>query len=236
MSRKRIAVICARGGSKGIPGKNIRPLAGRPLIVHSLEQAEQSGQFDAIAVSSDSQEILDVAKEYGCIHLIRRPEELANDSAPKVPAIRHCVEQVEAKLSTRFDTVVDLAVTSPLRHVADIQDAVSMFEAGSAPNMVSGNKAASSPYFNIVELDADRHVRLSKTLERPFLRRQDAPAVYELNGAIYLWRRDVLDQAGNVVLLPETVLFEMPPQRAVDIDTPLDFSFVEFLLEQECRG
>src|SRR5579872_5457966 len=123
MSALRLCTICARGGSKGVPGKNIRELLGKPLIAHSLDQARACGLFYAIAVSSDSDEILDVAKRFGADVLVRRPEEMASDTAAKLPAIRHCVEGAEKALGRTFPVFVDLDATSPLRLPADISGA-----------------------------------------------------------------------------------------------------------------
>src|SRR5712691_4711519 len=103
---KRLCTICARGGSKGVKGKNLRPLLGRPLIAHSLEQARASGLFDLVAVSSDASEILETARTFGADLLIHRPDELASDSAAKVPAIRHAVLEAEARSAQQFDTLV----------------------------------------------------------------------------------------------------------------------------------
>jgi len=127
---KRLCTICARGGSKGVKGKNIRPLLGKPLIAHSIEQARKSGLFAAIAVSSDSDIILQIAKEWGVDFLIKRPDELATDHAAKLPVIRHCVAEVERQSGYCFDTIVDLDATSPLRSVEDICSAVALLEEG----------------------------------------------------------------------------------------------------------
>src|ERR1700704_6139778 len=112
---KRLCTICARGGSKGVKGKNLRPLLGRPLIAHSLEQARSCGLFELIAVSSDASEILEVARAFGADLLIQRPDELASDTAAKIPAIRHAVLEAESRSAQHFDTLVDLDATSPLR-------------------------------------------------------------------------------------------------------------------------
>ena len=114
---KRLSTICARGGSQGVANKNIRELGGKPLLAHSIEQALQSDAFEAVAVSSDSQKILDAAGAWGATHLIERPAGLASHRAPKIPAIRHCLETVEDIFGVHFDTIVDLDATAPLRTV-----------------------------------------------------------------------------------------------------------------------
>lgn len=226
---KRVCTICARGGSKGVKGKNIRLLAGKPLIAHSIAQARASGLFDAIAVSSDSEQILEVAKQYGVDHCIRRPDELATDTAAKLPVIRHCVASVEALRNGRFDTLVDLDATSPLRSVRDIVDAVALLEESGADNVITAMPARRSPYFNMVEVGADGVVALSKPLPTAVARRQDAPACYDMNASIYVWRRDVLFDAPSL-FTARTRLHVMPEERSIDIDSELDFTFVAFLM------
>ena len=228
---KRIAVICARGGSKGVKGKNLRPLSGKPLIAYSIEQARQSGLFDAVAVSSDSAAILDVAQQWKVDHLIKRPADLASDTAPKLPAIRHCVQTVEARTGVVFDTAVDLDATAPLRAIEDIQGAVNALEKSDAGNLVTGMPSRRSPYFNLVELDGRGRVRLSKSLDALVVRRQDSPHCYDLNASVFVWRRDHLIEEDRV-LSDNTILYEMPEERSIDIDTELDFQFAEFILSK----
>ncbi|NBO19237.1 MAG: acylneuraminate cytidylyltransferase family protein, partial [Proteobacteria bacterium] len=121
---RMLCTICARGGSKGVPGKNIRPLMGKPLIAHTIAQAKASGLFELVAVSSDSEDILNAAQAHGADLVIKRPDELASDTAGKMPAIAHAVRSVEEKKNTRYDICVDLDATSPLRLPQDIVEAV----------------------------------------------------------------------------------------------------------------
>ncbi|MBS4096030.1 MAG: acylneuraminate cytidylyltransferase family protein [Sulfuricella sp.] len=229
---KRICTICARGGSKGVKGKNIRPLLGRPLIAHSIEQAKASGLFEAIAVSSDSDLILEISKEYGADYLIKRPDELATDVAAKLPVIRHCVEEVERQKNCSFDTIVDLDATSPLRSVGDIQMAVALLEESGAGNVITAMPSRRSPYFNLVELNENGGVELSKLLEIPVVRRQDAPKCYDMNASIYVWKHAVLFVKGTV-FNADTKLYVMPEERSIDIDSEIDFRFVEFLMSND---
>ncbi|WP_372400678.1 acylneuraminate cytidylyltransferase family protein (plasmid) [Azospirillum sp. HJ39] len=228
----RLCVICARGGSKGVPGKNIRPLAGRPLIAHTIGQALSSGCFDSVAVSSDSDAILDIARSLGVHHAVRRPAEFATDAAPKLPAIRHCVQAVEQATGAVFGVISDLAVTSPLRAVEDICEAVRLLEESGAGNVVSVGPAHANPYYQIVELDADGHPTRSKPPPRPIFRRQDAPACFELNGAVLVWRRASLFREVNGTLHPDTRAYVMPAERSLDIDSELNFLFAEFLMSR----
>lgn len=230
----RICTICARGGSKGVKNKNIRDLMGKPLIVHSILQAKNSGLFKIIAVSSDSDLILSVAEQAGVDYIIKRPDELASDQAAKVPVIQHCVLEVERLSGTKFDTIVDLDATSPLRSVDDIKNVVSMLEDENKSNVITGMPARRSPYFNLVEVDAQGVVNLSKKLVVPIVRRQDSPKCYDMNASIYAWQREIFFESKSL-FHKDTTLYVMPEERSVDIDSELDFKFVEFLMSnREC--
>ena len=228
---KRLCTICARGGSKGVKNKNIRELAGKPLIALSLQQARESRLFNLIAVSSDSAEILDVARNHGADLVIERPAELASDTAAKIPAIRHCVEQAEYFSEETFDVIVDLDATSPLRLLEDIQGAVDLLERNHVSNVITASPARRSPYFNLVELGNDEVVRLSKTMEAPIVRRQDSPRCFDMNASIYVWIRAVLFESPTL-FNADTRLFVMPEDRSIDIDSELDFEMVELIMNK----
>ena len=228
---KRLCTICARGGSKGVPNKNIRPIGGKPLIVHSVLQAQSSGLFEAIAVSSDSPEILDISKKFGVDYSIFRPQELATDSAPKLPAIQHCVNEVERISGENFDVIVDLDVTSPLRLTKDIEGAVRLLEEKNVSNVITGCPARRSPYFNLVERDEDDYVRLSKPPEQIITRRQDTPECFDMNASIYVWKREGLIGSESI-FNADTLLFVMPEERSIDVDHEWEFEYVEFLFNK----
>lgn len=230
--KNRICTVCVRKGSKGVPGKNLRSFLGKPLIAHTLQQAKRSNLFEAIAVSSDCTEILQVAKENGADILVERPQELATDESPKLPAIVHCFREVEKKLQAEFQTIVDLDVTSPLRWVSDVIHAVDLLEKTGCPNVITGCPAHRSPYFNLVEEKVDGYVELAKEPPHSVMRRQDSPRCYDMNASIYVWRRDVLLTETRVIL-PKTRLYPMPENRSYDIDTELDLEWVEFLAKRE---
>ncbi|GAB6052547.1 acylneuraminate cytidylyltransferase family protein [Magnetospira thiophila] len=229
---KRLCSICARAGSKGVHNKNLRMLEGRPLIAHTLEQALESGLFDDVAVSSDSWAILKMAQIWGATQLVARPDELASDTAGKLPSIRHCAEIVEGRHDTPFDTFVDLDATSPLRLASDIRAAVEQLESGPGGNLISGTPARRSPYFNLVEPDAQGFVHLSKTPDGALVRRQDAPICYDLNASIYVWTHESMFRDDSRVIRDDTRLYVMPEERSVDIDTELDFRLVESLFRE----
>ncbi len=227
----RICSVNVRAGSKGVPGKNLRPLAGIPMFGHSVRQAVASGIFDAVVVSSDSEEILRLAPDFGATGVVVRPPELATDTAGKVPAIAHSVVETERRIGKRFDVCVDLDATSPLRFVSDILRAVEMFESSEAESLITGSEARRNPYFNLVEAQPDGTVAVSKKPPTDVLRRQDAPRSFDMNGSIYVWRRDSLMRE-PVVFYPSTILYEMPPERSVDVDSELDFRIVTWLMAQ----
>ena len=230
----RLCTICARGGSKGVPGKNLREVLGKPLLAYSIEQARASGLFAAIAVSSDSEEVLNVARRFGAEVLVRRPTELASDSAPKVPAIHHCLQAAERELGRQFPVFADLDVTSPLRLPQDITGAVRLLEQRGVSSVITGAPARRSPYFNLVELDERGVVHLSKEPPRPIERRQDTPRCYDMNASVYVWRRDVFCR-NPAVFYDDTLLFEMPQERSIDIDSELDFEIVRQLLSKRAQ-
>lgn len=233
---KRLAVICARAGSKGIKGKNLRILMGKPLIAHTVEQACQSGVFDWVAVSSDSPDILAAGITAGADFAIERPAKLADDTAAKVPAIRHCAAAVETLVGTKIDTITDLDATSPLRSLDDIRGAIAKLEASGADNLMTGMPSRRSPYFNLVEESADGSVALSKPLEQTIVRRQDAPKCFDLNASVFVWTRATLFSEYDGVFNKRTILFEMPEERSIDIDTETDFEFVEFIMARRKDG
>lgn len=228
---KRLCTICARGGSKGVEGKNLRILQGKPLIAHSILQALETKLFDAVAVSSDSEEILRTAQQFGAHVLVRRPDEMATDTAPKVPAIYHCMTEAERVLGTTFDVLVDLDATSPLRLAKDIVGAVSLLENTGVSNVITGSPARRSPYFNLVELNQQGFIQLSKSLPVAITRRQDSPRCFDMNASIYVWRRAAF-VAEPKIFYADTRLFEMPEERSHDIDSELDFEIVRMLMEQ----
>lgn len=232
---KRLCSICARAGSKGVANKNIREMDGKPLLAHSILQARESNLFDFIAVSSDSQQILDIAKQYAVDYVIERPAALATDTAAKIPVIKHCVKKVEQFMNIRFDTLVDLDATSPLRNVEDICQAVELLETKQVSNVITGMPSRRSPYFNLVEINEQGNVQLAKKLASPIARRQDAPTCFDMNASIYVWTyKGLFDY--DTLFHEDTLLYVMPEERSIDIDSELDFEFVKFLFEKRREG
>lgn len=221
-----ICTICARGGSVGVPRKNVRSLCGKPLIGWTIEQALAAPSIDAVYVSTEDDEIAAVAESFGAVVPYRRPAALADSSAPKVPVIQHLVETVEA-LGVTVTKVVDLDPTSPLREVTDIESAVALLDDNSDA-VITAYPAEKNPYFNMVERKQDGSIGLVVAGSK-FAGRQTAPRVFSMNASIYVWHRRTLDLGlwgGSLQL------YEMPRERSIDIDSELDFAIVEYLLAQ----
>lgn len=226
---KVLCTICARGGSQGVKNKNIRSLRGKPLIAHSILQAKKTNLFDMLAVSSDSLKIRNVAQKWGVDHVITRPAELATSTAPKLPVIQHAVLEAEKIHGNQFDFIVDLDATAPLRTVEDILNSFKMLtEHPSAQNLVTACPARKSPYFNMLEVNANGFVNVVKKPEGDIFRRQDTPACYDMNASIYIWKRDSLFNSKSAIT-DSTLLYIMPEERSIDIDTLLEWNFVKFL-------
>ena len=232
MSMRTIATVCARGGSKGLPGKNIRPFAGKPLIQHTIEHALACGLVDGVYVSTDDPAIAEVALASGAIVPYLRPAELATDQAGKLPVIEHLVRHLEGQ-GEQVGCIVDLQPTSPLREPSDIADAIG--RAVGVDLVVSVREAQDNPYFNLVEQGDDGFVHLCKG--DGSARRQDTPAVYALNGSIYVWQRAALARAADRGLWSVRVgAFVMPRWKSVDIDDLEDFEYAQWLHARHVRS
>lgn len=222
-----IATICARGGSVGVPRKNIRMLRGKPLIAYTIEQALACPQIDKVYVSTDDTEIMVVAEEWGAIVPFRRPAELSTSTAAKIPVIQHLVDHVLG-LGVDISTIVDLDPTSPLRDVADIQAAISLLDTDTDA-VITGYAADKNPYFNMVEAKPDGNIGLVKPLAEGVTSRQQAPKVYSMNASIYVWHTNSLSKG---LWNGRTRIYEMPRERSIDIDSEIDFKLVEILMSE----
>ncbi|MFZ5537271.1 MAG: cytidylyltransferase domain-containing protein [Pseudomonadota bacterium] len=218
-----LALIPARGGSKGLPGKNILPLAGKPMIQWSIEAAQGSRFVTRVVVSSDDPAILEVARAAGAETPFVRPAELAQDDTPSMDVVLHALDQLPP-----VDWVVLLQPTSPLRSAEDIDQAIARCLETGAPACVSVSESPALPWW-MFRVDATgRLVPFLDAAQRP-QRRQEAPTLYTLNGAVYVARVDWLRKTRSF-LTEETVAHVMPAERSVDIDTALDFRLAECLL------
>jgi CMP-N-acetylneuraminic acid synthetase len=226
---KILGTICARGGSKGVKNKNIRELNGKPLIAHTVEYFKKWGKADRIICSTDSEKIADIAKQYGAEIPFMRPKELAADNAFKLHVIQHAVKFCEKQDNIKYDIIVDLDPTAPLRKLSFLNEAYKKFTEKDADNLYSVTKARKNPYFNMIELNEKGYSHLSKQSDA--VSRQTAPAVYEMNASIYIYNRDFVLKT-NTLHSDKTIIYEMPAEASIDIDSELDFQFVEYLLKK----
>lgn len=232
-----LVTICARGGSKGIPGKNIRPLAGKPLIAHTIQAAKNFGWADRILVSTDDDGIKAIAQNYGAEVPFLRPKKLANDTIGRIAAVIHTVKRAERFYKENFDIIVDLGNMSPLRTPEDIRSATRLLVESSETDVVySVTPAGRNPYYNQVETDHRGYAVVSKRLQTPPSSRQQAPTVYDMNDSIYvIWKKALIKHSDITVpiqLVQELRhrIFVMPEERSVDVDRLIDFQFIELLL------
>jgi CMP-N,N'-diacetyllegionaminic acid synthase len=226
-----LAVIPARGGSKGLPGKNIRLFAGRPLIAHSIAMAAKSPEITRCVVSTDSAEIASVARENSGDVPFVRPAELATDNAPMMPVLRHALAEVEAAEGAEFDYVLLLDPTSPFRTRADLQQALEQLD---SRDDLDGVVACSKPSFNpfwvgVVEGEQGLLQPAFDTAAK-FVRRQDVPRFLRVNGALYLWRRSFILSAPEAWMHGRHAAVVIDELRATSIDTLEEFVIAELLV------
>lgn len=230
-----VGFIFARGGSKGVPGKNIRSLGGKPLIAWSIEQALAVSRIERVLVSTDSSEIAEVARSFGAEVPFIRPSHLAQDDSPEWLAWRHALEYLREQEGGLPDTMVSIPATAPLRLPIDLENCLDEYEKGAADVVVTVTDAHRSPYFNMVTRQADASVKLVLRPAVGIVRRQDAPIVYDMTTVAYVLNTNFV--------LKHASLFEgsvhavhVPIERALDIDTLLDFKMAEMLIAERAVG
>jgi CMP-N,N'-diacetyllegionaminic acid synthase len=226
-----IGAICARGGSKGVPRKNVRLLANEPLIAHTIRCAQACSVLDRILVSTDDEEIAAAARSYGAEVPFMRPPHLAQDDTPKWEVFRHLVQTWEAMSGEQVSLLVDLDTGVPLRLPADVDGSVRQLLAESADVVVTAYEAERNPYFNMVEISDSGFAVMSKRSTAPLTRRQAAPTVYSLSPAVFAIRRSALDEYEHWSE-SRLQIYVVPRERAVDIDSEMDWEFVQFLMER----
>lgn len=237
MNGPRIAAIVpARGGSKGVPRKNLREVAGKPLLAWTLETAlEARHLFAAVVVSTDDPEIAEVARTYGAEAPFLRPAELAGDRAPTLPVLQHALGFLEEREGRRYDWACLLQPTAPLRAVADLEAAIALAAAGGCDSVISVNRVEAHHPILMKKIEGERLLPYCLE-EREGTRRQDyQPPAYMRNGAIYLTRRDVLMERGSIwgdIIRP----LVMPAERSHSIDTEIDLRLADLLLRERERS
>ncbi len=236
-SKNYVGLICARGGSKGVPGKNIRKLGGTPLIGWAIKAALKVERISRVIVSTDSEDIANIAREMGAEVPFMRPAELAGDTSPEWGVWRHALnwfteEQVNDR---KIDGLVVVPPTAPLRRMSDINACIDEYEAHETDVVITVCDSHRSPYFNMVKLDEKGDASLVLPPTATLHRRQDVPAVYDITTVAYVVRPEfVLEHdylfAGRV----RTV--KVPVESGLDIDTEYDFKIAEVLLAMQDRG
>lgn len=225
---KPLIIIPARGGSKGIPGKNIVPLCGRPLIDYTIKAALAVAPRDRILLSTDSDDIARVSCQCGLEVNYRRPAELATDTAGSREVMLDAMDYADSR-GVEYDAVVLLQPTSPLRLPEDIAGAMKLYNPD-VDMVVSVTEARSNPYYNCFEKDDEGYLHVSKG-DGLYTRRQDVPSAYEYNGAVYVINPDSLRRM-PMGAFPRRIPYVMPPERSVDIDSPLDLVIATHILEK----
>ncbi|MGH4120713.1 acylneuraminate cytidylyltransferase family protein [Clostridium sp.] len=230
-----LITICGRAGSKGVKNKNFRDFLGIPLVNYTIVAAELFKKRNPsygidISINTDSHDLLNMFKENSDVVCIERPEELATDNSPKVPVIRYSLNYAEKKLNKKYDFVIDLDITSPLRKSEDIENALNSAIANSKIDVVfSAVHSRRNPYFNMVE---KRDGKIQKIISSDFVARQQAPQVYDMNASIYCYRRDsLLNILKNSPLEGNYDIIIMKDTAVLDIDSEEDHELMEILAE-----
>ena len=231
-----LITLCARGGSKGVPGKNIRLINGRPLIDYSIHSAKSfAAKYNAdIELSTDDPKIRSVSANLGLSTSYKRPMHLATDHAGKIETIADLLDFKEKQQQKIYDFILDLDISSPLRNLSDLETAFDLIRNDdNALNLFSVNPASRNPYFNMVEIQENGYYGLIK--KGNFLTRQSAPKVYDLNASFYFFRREFFKQDQPETINDRSLVYEMP-HICFDLDQSIDFDFMEYILNNNKLG
>ena len=225
---RNFAFIFARGGSKGLPKKNVKLLAGKPLIEYSIDTAKDVDSIEKVFVSTENKEIAEIAVKAGA-EVIARPEELASDSSPEWLSWKHAIDWVEKKYG-EFDNFISLPATSPLRNSEDVEAALKQKKKIKCDICISVTEASRSPYFNMITLSENGIASLVCKPETGIARRQDAPVVYDITTVVYVASPSFIVNSSGLFEGTVTAV-EVPKERAVDIDDIFDFKLAELIIE-----
>jgi len=229
MKLKILCTICARKDSKGLKNKNFKKFLTTSLVNFTIKQAKKIKLFDKIVLSTDAKK--HITQNLDKIDLIiNRPKKLSNDFSSKIDTIKHALYKSELNFKETFDIIVDLDVTSPLRDLEDIKNCIRYFKKKNCDNLITGTLAKKNPFFNQAIIKKDFAYPVLKK-KRIIKRRQSINNVYDLNAAIYVWKRKSLLQS-NTVFMKKTLFYKMPQNKSIDIDTELDFKIVLWILKK----
>lgn len=231
-----LITICGRGGSIGIPGKNIKLLKGKPLIYYTIRVANQfKEKFKSVKIilSTDSEEIANIAANFGLESDYHRPEHLAGDNVGKIDAIRDALLSQESQYLCTYDYILDLDITSPLRNLQDLIVAFEIIQNNdNAINLFSVNPADRNPYFNMVEQKENGFFAQVKQPDGLILTRQSAPNVYDMNASFYFYKRAFFDLKYNSTITDKSLIYVVP-HICFDLDHPIDFEIMSYLIENK---
>ncbi len=226
-----VALICARGGSKGVPKKNVKLLADVPLIGWSIRAAQEVKKISRIVVSTDSGDIAKLAKNYGAEVPFIRPHKLALDNSPEWLVWRHAIEYLDS-VNQEYDGLIVIPPTAPLRSVDDLERCIDLFEGGNVDIVVTVSEAHRSPYFNMVKINNDGLASLVNEVDEKITRRQDAPVVYDMTTVAYVVNPLFVKEKNNM-FEGRVGCVHIPLERSLDIDTMFDFKIAEYLIKEK---
>jgi len=229
---KKLAVICARSGSKGIKNKNLLKINNKSLIEITIEHAKKAKLFDEIVFSSDSNNYLKIASKLGIKLLHKRSSALSSNVSAKIPSIRESLKYAEKKRATTFDFICDLDVTSPYRMINDILKSFKKFKLSkNFQNQISVIESHKNPYFNMFKSKNNRLFKFFPS--QTFIRRQDVPKVFSANASIYWWKRKYLLSSDKIIF--SNTGYYIMNEFSIDIDTKKDYEFVKFVMELNAK-
>ena len=226
-----IALICARGGSKGIPKKNEKLLAGMPLIGWSISTAKKVKNISRIIVSTDSEVIAKLAMNYGAEVPFIRPSDLAQDDSPEWLVWRHAINYLDS-IKQKYDGLIVVPPTAPLRSIVDLEKCIDEYENYNADIVITVTEAHRSPYFNMVAINDDGLASLVNDIDKKIIRRQDAPAVYDMTTVAYVVN-PLFVQEKNSMFDGKVRCVHIPIERSLDIDNMFDFKIAEYLIKEK---
>lgn len=230
---KNIAFIFARGGSKGLHRKNIKKFYGKPLIAWTIKLAIESSLFQRVIVSTDDNEIMKISKDYGAEVPFLRPSELSTDIANEWFAWRHAVESLNESMDYNF---VCLPCVCPLRSRKDIEGTINLYNKSKFDLIFTISKSDRSPYVNMIEIDKEKEVKLSKSVDSSKIyRRQDSPKIYNIVPSVYITSPKYIKENSSM-WAGKISGYEIPHSRSIDIDSEIDFNFAEMLFQKNIKS
>ena len=228
---KPICIIAARGGSKGVPGKNMRIINSKPLIAHTVHKAIKSKFFSHVIVSTEDKKIASVSKKYGAEVPFIRPKKYAMDTATAGDVLNHAIKKLYS-LGYNFETVVNLDCTVPFLRIKDIKGTVKLLKKKKCDFVVGVYRQHLNPYYNIVELNSKGFVKLVKPVKKFLRTRQESPKVYQVNGLLTFNAKTILDKKTHYSNSSKTIIYEIPIESGVMIDTEFEFEIVKSMFKK----